>query len=253
MFLQSKFQHYFLFLILLGIASCSYLPEPYQFDSELRVEENSEFILLTSLNLDKSKSGIIFYPGGLVDPHAYINVLQPFAIEDNRAVVIVKTISNLAILNTQKANSIIDKLDGLSGWIVGGHSLGGSVACINISNQPNYFNALFLLASYSSKDISATNMPIISITGSNDLVLDKQKFEDNKTNLSTEIAITNPDEIADTGTDGTTIYYQLDGGNHAQFGNYGEQKGDGQATIDSGTQQSLVFDALQRFFLNNQL
>ena len=172
------------FLVLFtGSFSCSYLPEPITASSDLIVTENADYILLTTSTTDNNKAGIIFYPGGLVDPHAYIEPFKDFALVDNRTVVILKVSSNLAILNTKKASSIIENITNVNQWIVGGHSLGGVVACTDAFNHPNNFNGIFLLASYSINDLSASDLPFLSITGSKDIVLDNAAFDENSINL----------------------------------------------------------------------
>ena len=39
----------------------------------------------------------------------------------------------------------------------------------------------------------------------------------------------------------------IEGGNHAQFGNYGKQKGDPDATISSEEQQNIAVEAIRGF------
>jgi len=251
--LLTTIQKTFLLVLLIGSFSCSYLPEPIAEEPNLILEENADYIQLTTAVTDNSKAGIIFYPGGLVDPHAYINALKALALEDDRTVVIVKAASNLAILNSQKASAIANEITTINKWIIGGHSLGGSVSCIDVFNNPDDFEAMFLLAAYSTSDLSDSTLPMISITASNDTVLDNEKFNDNKINLPEGIMITTPDEIPNESTLGSTIYYEIAGGNHAQFGNYGNQEGDGTTTIDTDTQQSLVTAALRNFLSSNNL
>ena len=41
----------------------------------------------------------------------------------------------------------------------------------------------------------------------------------------------------------------IEGGNHAQFGNYGKQKGDVDATISSEEQQSIAAEAIKNFIM----
>lgn len=243
----------FLFLFLVGGISCSSLPEIYPEDSNLIIEENADYILLKSANTDNNNSGIIFYPGGLVDAHAYIQSLKEFVLADNRTVVIVKVSSNLAILNTQKATSIINKIHDINNWVVGGHSLGGSVTCIDVFNNSTYFDAIFLLAAYSINDLSGIDIPVISITTSEDKVLDKEKFEENKPNLPEGITIASPSDLPNESTAGKTIYYEINGGNHAQFGSYGDQKGDGSASLDANSQQLMVVEMLRKFLFINKL
>jgi hypothetical protein len=246
-------QKIFYLVFIVGLSSCSYLPENDPATADLVYEETADYILLKSAASDNSKAGIIFYPGGLVDPHAYVTSFENLVREDQRTVVILKVTSNLAIWNSQKASKVIDKLKQIDQWVVGGHSLGGSTACIDVFNNPNSFAGLFLLAAYSVNDLSAVDIPVISITGSEDQVLDPANFEDNKVNLPPELHITAANELSDNGSIGSTIYYTIQGGNHGQFGSYGQQDGDGIATITSDTQHDLVTKMLQAFLQTNNL
>ena len=44
---------------------------------------------------------------------------------------------------------------------------------------------------------------------------------------------------------------EIEGGNHAQFGNYGFQKGDSKATISAEEQQDISVDAITNFINQN--
>ncbi len=240
-------------LFILGLFSCSYLPETKSEHPNLIIKETAEYIILSTISTDNSQSGIMFYPGGLVDPHAYIKPLEKFALEDNRTVLILKVASNLAILNSKKASTTTNKIANVDRWILGGHSLGGSTACIDIFNNQDAFEGLFLLASYSTKELADIQIPIISITASHDNVLDLGSLNENKVNLPEALMIDSPELLPNESTIGKTIYYNIEGGNHGQFGNYGAQKGDGDATITTDMQHLLVFDMLRKFLTINDL
>lgn len=243
----------YLFLVLLSIlASCSYLPDELPDNQNLIIEENADYIKLSTSTSDNSLSGIIFYPGGLVDPHAYVNALTDLALLDNRTVVILKVAANLAILNSKKASKIITEFPAISNWVVGGHSLGGAVACMDVFDNAPSFQGLFLMGAYSVNDLSDRTIPILSITGSEDLVLDQAKFQENNSNLPPPfIDITSP--LPTTNTQGFSVYYEVMGGNHAQFGDYGAQEGDGNPTITTEQQKTIVSMVLRNFLAVNQL
>ncbi len=233
--------------------SCSYLPEELPTTPGLVIEENADYISLTTANTDNRKAGIVFNPGGLVDPHAYITAFEDFALIENRMVLIAKVTSNLAILNTSKASSIINDMTDVNRWVVGGHSLGGVTSCIDVFNNPDSFVGLFILAAYSIEDLRDSSIPIISITASEDALLDMEEFSNNNDNLPDPLRINAPIDIPEEGTSGMTVFYQIEGGNHAQFGSYGNQEGDGSATISSIEQQELTFNVLKKFMDCNEL
>jgi hypothetical protein len=112
---------------------------------------------------------------------------------------------------------------------------------------------MFLLAAYSIDDLSEINIPVLSITAANDNVLDMGKFHENTSNLPEGLKVDSISEIPNGGTIGKTIYYDIPGGNHGQFGNSGNQEGDGTATIDIATQHALVISMLNTFLDNNNL
>jgi len=85
----------------------------------------------------------------------------------------------------------------------------------------------------------------------NDGLTEQSSVETNAENLPEGIFI---DALAlgDLGdSHGKTIYYTIKGGNHAQFGTYGFQNGDGMATISAETQQLELFEVLSILMRNN--
>ena len=80
-----------------------------------------------------------------------------------------------------------------------------------------------MLGSYSTANISDTSLRVISVYGSEDKVLDKAKYDENKKNL--------PEDFCE---------YVIDGGCHAYFGMYGLQKGDGVPMIENHEQIILT-------------
>ena len=87
---------------------------------------------------------------------------------------------------------------------------------------------IILLGSYSTADIGDERA--LSIYGSNDSVMNRDKYEQYRSNLPSELT-----EIV------------IEGGNHAYFGMYGEQKGDGKASISATEQISITADAISKF------
>ena len=115
-------------------------------------------------------------------------------------------------------------------WYIGGHSLGGSRAAAYLEKSMEDYDGLILLGSYSTADLSELNLDVLSIYGSEDQVMNREKYDENKENLSEDFV-----EII------------LDGGCHAYFGMYGEQEGDGTATITNEDQIYAASDAIIEF------
>jgi hypothetical protein len=167
-----------------------------------------------------SDTGLIFYPGGKVEDIAYIEMLEKLR-QKGITCVLVKMPFNLAVFDGNAANKVYGKLPQIKNWYIGGHSLGGAMASKYASKHQDNLKGLILLGSYIYGDISPADA--LTVYGSLDGVLDKSKV------------------------DYTENVVVINGGNHAQFGNYGLQKGDGTATISSEQQQNEAAGKILEF------
>lgn len=173
--------------------------------------------------------GFIFYPGGKVEHTAYEPLLKACA-ENNILCILIQMPFNLAVLDINAADGIKEQFPDIENWYIGGHSLGGSMAASYVSKNVNHFDGLILLASYSTVDLSKTDLNILSVYGSEDKVLNHKKYEEYRTNLSDAL-----EEVV------------LDGGCHAYFGMYGEQDGDGTPTLKNEEQITLTANKIIEF------
>jgi len=242
-----------IFFIFCGYLSCSYLPEDVNLNAAVSMTETPDYIALSPANAVPESTGIMFYPGGLVDPHAYIEPMQELVSQDNRQVVILKVAANLAIANNNKAYRFRNDFNGISDWVIGGHSLGGVVACMDAAAHREAYKGLFLLAAYSVSDLSDWDAPVMLLTAEFDVVGNPGDLVVNEPNLPPRLDAATLVEIPATGTIGQTIYHDIAGGNHSQFGTYGAQEGDGEATISAAAQQAEVRDFLRAFLQVNNL
>jgi dienelactone hydrolase len=172
-------------------------------------------------------TGFIFYPGGLVDPAAYAPLMKQLS-EQGIMTVIVPMPLDLAVFGVNKANDVIAAYPDIKQWIIGGHSLGGSMAAEFVKGNPEAVKGLAFLASYpaDSTNLSALPIKVTSIYGTNDGVA-RNVFNDSLARLPA----------------GTPLVI-IEGGNHAQFGHYGPQSGDGVATISREEQQQQTTTAI---------
>lgn len=234
-------------------ASCSYLPEPLELTDVLSIYEYREYIEINPNSNRYSKTGLVFYPGGLVDPHAYIEPLSRFAVAGKgHKVVIVKMPGNLAVLDGTKGAWIYDDFPDVSQWVISGHSLGGVMACNTVHRYPDFFKGILLLAAYpqASNDLKDWNGSVLSLRGENDGLVDSLTIASAVDLLPVPFWINEPDYFP-TGKSPKTVYYTIPGANHAQFGHYGPQEGDGDATITRQEQYEQVSSLILKFFIVN--
>ena len=135
--------------------------------------------------------------------------------------IIVEMPFHLAVFDINAANGIQEEYPQIEHWYMGGHSLGGSMAASYLAKHTDEYEGLILLGSYSTADLSDNELEVLSIYGSEDQVLNREKYNDNIRNLPKDFK-----EMV------------IEGGCHAYFGMYGAQDGDGTPSI-SNSQQIL--------------
>ena len=219
-------------LFLIIIVGAIYFGIYYRGDSTAKKSlESGEIVSVVELNNGyffdgpSEEQALIFYPGAKVEAGAYAPLMYERA-EQWGDCFFVKMPLNMAILDYEAADSIRNEYH-YSRWYIAGHSLGGTSAALYASEHETDLNGLFLLAAYSTKPLE-NDIMTCSIYGDQDLVLNKKEYENNRENLpagSAEVIIS--------------------GGNHAQYGSYGKQRGDGEATISAEQQREEVVQAIK--------
>ena len=181
-------------------------------------------------------TGFIIYPGGRVDPRAYAPIAHSIAAQ-GYLVVIVPMPLNLAVFGANRAASVIQTYPDIQYWVIGGHSLGGSMAALYADKHRDQINGLVLWASYpaSSNDLSDSNTKVLSIFGTQDGLATKDKIDASRELLPAD-----------------TTWVPIEGGNHGQFGWYGDQPGDNPATISRQDQQAQIIQATLDFLKSMQ-
>ena len=174
---------------------------------------------------ENAAKGFIFYPGGKVEYTAYQPLMAACA-QQGILCILVEMPFNLAVLDINAAAGIQEQYPEIEKWYIGGHSLGGSMAAFYLADHINDYDGLILLGSYSTANLSETDLNVLSVYGSEDRVMNRAKYEENKSNLPGDFT-----EIV------------IDGGCHSYFGMYGAQDGDGKPTI--GNEQQIFFTAEQ--------
>ena len=156
-------------------------------------------------------SALIFYPGANVEETAYAPLMHSLAAE-GLDTCLVKMPLRLAIFGVNAADNV-QKPHSFTKWYIGGHSLGGAIASSYAADHADTMTGLILLAAYPTAMIPDT-MTEIQLLGSEDGVINRNRLRD-----------------ADAYAPENLVRFIIQGGNHAQFGSYGEQDGDGAATI----------------------
>ena len=179
---------------------------------------------------EQAETGFIFYPGGKVEYTAYAPLMRALA-ENGVLCVLTEMPMNLAVLDMNAADGIPEQYPQVKRWYIGGHSLGGSMAASHAAKNADRYEGLVLLASYSTADIAASGLNVISLYGSEDGVLNMDKYAEYRANLP-------------AGFEERVI----NGGCHAGFGSYGAQEGDGIPFISGEEQLQLTTQLLTDFF-----
>ena len=220
--------------VLLCAAACGiYLGDYYRADMDSIEAFASEAVRTDTLPggdlvfyPESAEAGLIFYPGGKVEYTAYIPLMQALAA-DGILCVLVKMPGNLAVLDMDAAEGIPEMFD-IDTWYIGGHSLGGSMAASYLADRTDDFDGLVLLGAYSTADLSNSGLEVLSLYGSQDLVMNREKYAKYRENL--------PADLTET---------VIDGGCHAYFGMYGPQDGDGIPTISNEAQITITAEAIR--------
>jgi hypothetical protein len=173
--------------------------------------------------------GLIYYPGGLVDPEAYAVTAQGIA-DAGYLVVIPKMPLNLAFMGINRADGIRADYPEIESWAIGGHSLGGAMAAQYAKNNADGLDGLVMFASYPAdpEDFSDSPLPILTLVGSEDPGGPRQEaFYEAISDSATRVVI--------------------QGGNHRQYADYSFQRNDGMATVSAAEQQNQIVAATVEF------
>lgn len=179
------------------------------------------------------EAAIIFYPGAKVETEAYAPLMLSLA-ESGEDAFLVDMPMRFAFFGTDSADKLINSdRYGYDSWYLMGHSMGGLAACSYVESNPGVINGLIFLASYPNGG-PYEGVKMLSIYGTEDKCLSSEEYQKSK-------ALWPKD----------TVEVVIEGGNHAQFGSYGEQNGDGDAAISSEKQLSETTGAITEWINEN--
>lgn len=213
-------------VLLIGIGAGLYLSDGYRADGAAlaAMTQSSETVRkyqdgnVLFFVPPEPMAGVIFYPGGKVQCEAYAPLMQACA-EKGVLCALVRMPCNLAVLNPNAADGIQEKYPEVPSWYMAGHSLGGAMAASYVSKHTEEYDGLILLAAYSTADLGGTALRAVSVYGSEDGVMNRDKYAKCRANL--------PEGFEE---------HVIDGGCHAYFGSYGPQDGDGVPSISNQEQ-----------------
>ena len=190
----------------------------------LAVDVNQNITVVHPDQTNDRGIGLIFYPGGKVEAIAYLPLLYQLS-RKGITCFLIEMPFNLAVFNINAANSVFEEYPEFKTWFLAGHSLGGAMASSYMNKNYSKVDGLILMGAYPINDAP---VPTLAIYGSEDVNLDLTKLE------------------------GMEQKIEISGGNHAYFGNYGEQKGDGTATITREEQQTIAVLEIVKFINNRK-
>ena len=176
--------------------------------------------------------GLLYFPGARVDPYSYLYPLADIAAAGT-TVVVVDPLFNMALLDTRGVSELTTDFPDITSWVLAGHSLGGVKACMEASHPS--VTHLVLFAGYCANDISELEIQVLQVTGDRDGLLDDTLRRDAETLLPP----------------GRHTTVTLVGANHADFGTYGPQPGDGESMTSDRGMRSMITGALNTHVLSD--
>lgn len=199
---------FYVYFGVFGLHAPPAVEEAVRADPNVTVESAYGGYVVRDADPERETLGIVFYPGGRVAPDAYLPSAAAIATRANATVYVPGMPANLAVFAPSRADSVLDGEPQISRWVVGGHSLGGAMACRYAADSERV-DGLLLVGAYCDQPVRG--MPALAVVGTRDAVLDRERFEATRANLPTP---------------GRVVF--LEGMNHSQAGWYSGQRG-GQA------------------------
>lgn len=171
-------------------------------------------------------TGLIFYPGGRIDPRGYATLMHAIASE-GYLVVVPEMPINMAVFNPNVADEIIDHHPEIDHWVIAGHSVGGVMAAQYANQNREVIEGLMIWAAYpaDNSDLSDVDFPVILIYGSLDPSASESTVNERKHLL--------PED---------TQFVRIEGGGHHGFGSYLVNPEEHQAVIPRSDQHAQILE-----------
>jgi alpha/beta superfamily hydrolase len=171
----------------------------------------------------KTKTGILFFPGALVEYQAYASIAK--RLSDKGIVVVLfnteryhrlpipfmgcnmRTVRKAVALLEQKYNLQVQE------WSVGGHSLGGFTAQQLVAQEPHFFSNAILWANYQPLALGDTSVNVLVVQATRDGLGETFRQDPERQRFLDSLAAVR----------GRTHLHDIEGGNHGGFGDYAHQ------------------------------
>lgn len=203
-------------------------------DSVVRVERRDGLRRFAPFGGTPSNVGLLFFPGGMVDPTAYAPLARAVAAAGHSA-VIVDLPRRGAFGGAddpelfERARTVMRGRSGPRRWVIAGHSRGAVVASQLASERPGGMVGLVLIGTTHPRDVDLSDLkiPVTKLIATRDGLARAAGVERNRHLLPA-----------------STRWVTIEGGNHSQFGWYGFQPGDRTARIEASEQRRQLIDAV---------
>lgn len=180
-------------------------------------------------------TGVIFLPGGMVDPVAYAPLLKNLAATGHPA-QLVRLPMRSAFLESQITEvfqrvTAILKANPDTRWYLAGHSRGAMLASRFARESQSNIAGLILIGTTHPRDfdLSVSPLQVTKIMGTHDGVATPEATRANAALLPK-----------------STTWVEISGANHVQFGYYRHQLLDGEPGITRAEQQAALLKAVRR-------
>jgi pimeloyl-ACP methyl ester carboxylesterase len=179
----------------------------------------------------------VFIPGGLIDPNAYVPLVR--AVADAGIAAAIVNVPWRAAPTEAMRNTLWDRIEharrdvgGGRPAVLGGHSRGGMLASEFSALHPGAVAGLVLIGTTHprDRDLSSATFPVLKVLGTADCVASVTDARANQARVPPQ-----------------TRWLEIEGANHRQFGYYGWQIGDCDASITREEQHRRVVTAVADF------
>ncbi|MBN8217290.1 MAG: hypothetical protein J0L75_11660 [Spirochaetes bacterium] len=236
-----------------AVSACSYRPilgtDPLP--PGVTIQETRDAILFQP-SAPAAATGLVFYPGGLVDTHVYDRLLSRFAAQGT-FVAVAKMPGHFAFFDLEAGRRLQGRFPGVASWVIAGHSLGGSMAASAVSAMPGIWKGLILMDAYppDGDSLKSWSGAVLSLYSSREKTNDVARQEKTLSLLPPATWIAPVAAPYPALHSNFTVLYLIEGGRHSYFGSYGPQDGDAVATISQSAFHDQVLAAMGQFFAEN--